>query len=247
MKRLLATILLLHSFLFVLSALDLRGAIHVDTYAGTPSVGFSFLAQEHIASILSMRAQADYLSANSYEVQTMVVGSLSRFIFGGGFAMGIKAGTEHPIAPGVGALFGMRITSRLDTEASAQLTFSPINLNRVHDLRAKLKFIYKTDNAVATMGYNLLKGFSTTDFVNSLYMNVDAFEADFPIGLTLGSSIDFFFTPSDRGLDIHMLGGVTFITKKYGTYFSKVKIGVLNHQPDKSLPFDIAVGARFSL
>ena len=38
-----------------------------------------------------------------------------------------------------------------------------------------------------------------------------------------------------------------FITKKYGTYFSKVKMGVLNHQPDKGLPFDIAVGASFSL
>lgn len=196
-----------------------------------------------------MRAQADYLTANAYEVRTLVVGSLSRLSLGGGFALGIKAGEEQAIVPGVEALFGMRVTPRLEAETSVMLTFSPANLSQIHDLRGKLKFMYKTANSTSTVGYTLVKGFlpHTDDFVNSLYMRVDAFEENFPIGLTLGSGIDFLLTSNDRGLDVHVAGGLTFITKKHGIYFGRVKMGILSHREDNGLPYDISVGASFSL
>ncbi len=230
-----------------LQALDLSGAIHVDTYTGKPTVGFSFLAQENIAKWMSMRAQADYLAAQSYDVQALVLGEISRFTLGGGIALGIQSDATPPIVPGISLLFGLQATRHLDIETAAVLTFTPENLGKLHDLRARIDFLYKTENTDSLIGYTLRKGIATDDFINTLKLEVEAFGPGIPVGLIIGSEIDLLLVSPGIGIDVDVIGGLLVITGKYGTYFAKAKIGVLSHKEGIGIPYDIAVGARFSL
>ncbi len=229
-----------------LQALDLSGALHVDTYTGKPTVGFSFLAQENITKWMSMRAQADYLTAQSYDVQALVLGEISRFTFGGGIALGIQSDATPPIVPGIGLFFGVQATKTFGLETAAVLAFSPENLGKLHNVRACIDFLYKTENTDSVIGYTLRKGIATDEFVNTLKLEVEAFGPGIPIGLIIGSEIDLLLVSPGIGIDVDVIGGLLVITGKYGTYFAKAKIGVMNHREGIGIPYDIAVGAKFS-
>lgn len=76
---------------------------------------------------------------------------------------------------------------------------------------------------------------------------MEAFEKGFPFALLLGVGADsFIIQPDQQDLKVNVTGGFLIPTMKYGTYFAKTKVEVLNHQ-EGIAPFDIAVGARFSL
>lgn len=228
-------------------ALDLSGALHVDTYTGSPTVGFSFLAQENITKRMSMRAQADYLSAKSYDVQALVLGEISRLTLGGGIALGIQNDVKTPIVPGIGFLFGVQATKTFSLETAAVLTFSPENLGKLHDVRARIDFLYKTENTDSVIGYSVKKGIATDDFVNTLKLEVEAFGPGIPVGLIVGSEMNLLIVSPGVGIDVNVTGGLLVIAGRYGTYFAKAKVGVLSHTKGIGIPYDIAVGAKFSL
>lgn len=246
MRKLLAILLCSCILPLSLKALDLSGAIHVDTFGNDISAGVSFLAEENILKGLAVRAQAEYLTAKSYDIQALVLGELSRFTFGGGFALGIDNGLELPIAPGMGLLLGLQITRRLDLETAAIITFTPNNMGRLHDVRAKLHLHYNTQNSNATFGYRMKKGIATSDFINSLNFEVEAFELGIPIGLLVGSGVDFTLD-GGFGLDVNVVGGLSVFAGKYGTYFAKARVGVFSTGTAGSIPYEIATGAKFSL
>lgn len=246
MRKLLVYFLITYCSTFSLWTFDLSGAVHVDTYTGSPSVGVSFSAQENITDLMVVRAQADYLTAKNYDIQTLILGVISRFTFGGGFALGIKNNTQIPIVPGIGFLFGVQATDNFGFETSAILTFTPSELAKIYDLRAKIDFLYRSENTDSSISYTLKKGVSTDELVNSLNLEVEAFEEGIPVGLLVGSGLDFFMASGDRGIDVHVMGGLSFITTRFGTYIAKAKVGVLSHNEDIGVPFDIAVGAKFS-
>lgn len=246
MRKIIVALLLLCFSSFSLNALELRGALHLDTFAKSHAVGFSFFAEEDITSHIAMRAQADYLKAKAYDVQTLVVGKLDIFTLAGGFALEINNGDTIPIAPGIGLLFGWQLTKALDLETTALLSFTPEDLSKLHDIRAKVLFIYNTDNTNTTFSYKADKSFATSDFINTLDLQVEAFEKGIPVGLSVGSGIDFLINNDGFGFDVTVTGGLNVYAGKYGTYFAKTTLEVFTTKEQGSLPYEVAVGARFT-
>ncbi|MBO5124958.1 MAG: hypothetical protein J6C11_07500 [Spirochaetaceae bacterium] len=245
MRRFLAILALFLSLLPYLGALDLSGALHVDTYSGSPAVGFSFLAQENIAKGIAIRAQAEYLTAKAYDIQTLVLGKISRFTIGGGFALNIENKPDLSVAPGVSLLMGMQVTSKMSLELSSTFSLLSDNLSKLFGFKANAKIMYNNDNANAFLKYTI-RGAEARGFIHRFYAETEAFEKGIPLALLLGTGLDLFMT-DQRELDVNVMGGFSIHTGKYGKYFAKAKVGVLSQRENSSLPYDISVGASFSL
>ena len=239
-------IVLLFLSLSSLNALELRGAFHLDTFADSHAVGVSFFAEEDITPRIAMRAQADYLRAKAYDAQALIVGKLGIFTLAGGFALEINNGDTIPIAPGMGLLFGWQITKALDLETTALLSFTPEDLSKLHDIRAKVLFIYNTENTNTTFSYKADKSFVTSDFANTLDLQVEAFEAGIPIGLSVGSGIDLLVNSGGFDFDVTVTGGLNVYAGKYGSYFAKTTLEVFSTKDQRGIPYEVAVGARFN-
>lgn len=248
MRKFLATLALFLSCLPYLGALDLWGALHVDTYSGSPAVGFSFLAQENIVKGIATRAQSEYLTAKAYDIQTLVLGEIFRFTIGGGFALNIENNPDFSVAPGVSLIMGMQVTNRLGLELSGTLSLLSDNLSKLFGFKANAKIMYNNDNANAFVKYTI-RGAEIRGFIHRFSAEIEAFERGIPLALLLGTGLNLFMTKVDRHeLDINIMGGFSIHTKKYGKYFAKAKVGVLSHREDSGgLPYDISVGASFNL
>jgi len=247
MRKIIVSLLLICLPSLSLGALDLRGAIHVDTFGNDHAVGFSFFAEENITQRIAMRAQADYLRAKAYDVQALVVGRFDMLTLAGGFALEINNGDTIPIAPGAGLLFGWQITRALGLETTMLLSFKPEDLSELHDIRAKILFIYNTENSNTTLSYKADKSFVTSDFVNTLDLQVEAFEEGIPVGLSIGSGVDFLIKSGGFDFDVTMAGGLNVYAGKYGTYFVKTNIEVFSTVENRGIPYEIVVGTRFNL
>lgn len=247
MRKIAISLFLICFSSFTLSALDLRGALHVDNFAKSHSVGFSFFAEESITPYLAMRAQADYLRAKNYDVQTLIVGTVERFKLAGGFALKINDSASLAIAPGLGMLFGWQITKALGLEATALLYLTPSDLSKLYDLRAKILFTYNTRNANTTFSYKADKSFVSNDFINTLDLQVEALEPGFPVGLAVGTGLDLLINSEGFGFDVMVSGGLNVYAGKYGTYFAKTNLEVFSTTELQNIPYEVIVGARFSL
>lgn len=247
MKKLLICFSAFFSFTFSLWAFDISGTLHVDNYGANPSVGFSFLAEERVMEAIKIKAQAEYLTAKNYDVQTLVIGNISKLILGGGVALAITDSTEIPIIPGIEGIFGFQITDNFRIETSAIVAFTPSDITEMHNIRAKLDFLYKSKNIDSSISHTLKKRININEVLNTFNIKLEAFAPNFPVGLLVGSKIDFLTTETIRGLDLDVTGGLSFFTKKYGTYLAKVQVKVLSHKENGGIPFDISVGARFNL
>lgn len=247
MRTLLVVILCASVLPHALCGLDLCSSIHVDTFGQEVSVGASFSAEEHILKKLKVRSKAEYLTARAYDLQTLVLGELSIFTIGGGFALELD-NTQTPSAvPGISLVTGIQMTRRLAMELSGTVSLKSENILKLFGFKAHGKLAYTTDNATAWIKYTM-QGAETRGFIHRLAAEVEAFENGFPFALLLGVGADFFLMQADQqDLKVNVTGGFLIPTLKYGTYFAKTKVGVLNLQDSSSIPFDIAVGARFSL
>lgn len=241
-------------FLFVFSiytlplcAFDLAGGIHVDSFSGKPVVGFSFLAEENIIPKLAVRAQTDYLTANEYDIQILGIMKLAPVFLGCGFALEVTNNSQLPISPGMGLLLGWQITKNFALETSAILTFTPTNLEKLHDIRAKLNLFYNTENVNADFNYKLKTGIATKDFINTLDFQVEAFEKGIPVGLTVGAGSNFFIDEKGFELTTTVTGGLNVYTGKYGTYMATARIALFSLRGGSAMPYEVVVGARFSL
>lgn len=247
MKKIIASLLVSCICMFTLCAFDLSGSIHVDTYAGKPVVGFSFLAEENIIPKLAIRAQADYLTAQEYDIQILGILKLAPVVLGTGFALEVTNNPQLPISPGMGLILGWQITESFAMETAAILAFTPEDLGKLHDIRAKLDFFYDTENVNTDFSYKIKKGIATKDFINTLAFQVEAFEQGIPVGLTVGANSDFFIDTEGFGLTAAVLGGLNVYCGRYGTYFTTTKMGLFSLRGASSIPYEIVVGARFSL
>lgn len=226
-----------------LRAFDLSGSLHVDSFAGKPMVGFSFLAEEDIIPRLAVRAQTDYLTANEYDVQILGIAKLGPVFLGGGFALEIT----NNLQPGAGLLLGWQMTKHFALETATILSFTTEDLGKLHDIRGKLDVFYDTENVNADFSYKIKMGIATTDFINTLAFQVEAFEQGIPVGLTVGAGSDFFIDAEGLGLTATVLGGLNVYGGRYGTYFATAKMGLFSLRGENAIPYEIEVGARFSL
>lgn len=229
-----------------LCAFDLLGSLHVDTFSGSHNVGFSFLAEENIIPKLAMRAEAEYLTEQEYDIQILGVVKLSPVTLGGGFALEVTQNPQLPISPGMGLLCGWQATENFAIETSAILAFTPENLGKLHDIRVKLNVFYNTENVNTDFSYKIKKGIATSDFINTLAFQVEAFEQGVPVGLIVGAGSDIFIDTEGLGLMVSVAGGLNVYTGKYGTYFAKTKVGIFSLQSTSAIPYEIVAGARFS-
>jgi hypothetical protein len=246
MKKIISTVLTLYIWTFSLHAFDLSGSLHIDTYNGSPTVGFSFFAEENIIPRLAMRVQTDYLTAKEYDIQILGVAKFSPISFGGGFALEITKNPQIPISPGVGMLFDWQITKKLSWKTAGLLTFTHKNLGVLHGINVKTNFLYNSENVNADFGYKVRKGIAVNDFVNTLTLQAEAFEKGIPIGLIVGTGIDFLTIDTGFDLLASVTGGLGMYAGKYGSYFAKTKIGIFSLRNSNSIPYEIAFGARFS-
>lgn len=246
MRKIIITLIAISIWTISLHAFDLSGSLHVDTYGGSPAVGFSFFAEENFIPKLAMRVQADYLTAREYDIQILGVAKLSPISFGGGFVLEITNNPQIPISPGVGLLFDWQITKRLSWATSGLLTFTHKNLGVLHDVNVKTNFFYNAENVIADFGYKLRKGIAINDFVNTLILQAEAFEKGIPIGLIVGTGIDFLTIDTGFELMASITGGLSVYAGKYGNYFVKSKVGIFSLKNSSSIPYEIAFGARFS-
>lgn len=246
MKKLILCFFATCCFIASLWSFDVSGEFHVDTYGTGPSVGFSFLAEEYLMDTMKIKAQAEYLMEKNYDVQTLVIGNISKFVLGGGFTLGIKNDFKTPIIPGIEGVIGLQVTKNFGIETSAVIAFTPSDSIELYGIRAKLDFLYKSENTDSSVSYTLKKGISVNETVNTLNIDVEAFEPNFPVGLLIGSKMDFIIAETGKGFNLHLTGGLSFITKKYGTYFAKTQIGVISQKENGGIPYDIAVGAKYS-
>ena len=246
MKKNLANLFVIYVCMISLSAFDLSGSLHVDTFSGSHNVGFSFFAEENIIPKLAMRAEAEYLTAREYDIQILGVVRLSPVTLGGGFALEVTKNPQLPISPGMGLLFGWQATKNFAMETSAIVAFTPEDLGKLHDIRVKMAFFYNTDNVNTDFSYKIKKGIATSDFINTLAFQVEAFEQGVPVGLVVGADSDIFIDTEGLGLMFSVVGGLNVYTEKYGTYFATTKIGLLSSRTDTT-PYEITAGARFSL
>lgn len=246
MKRNIACLIAFCIYTLSLCAFDLSGSLHVDTFSGNHHVGFSFLAEENIIPKLAMRAEAEYLTKQEYDIQILGVVKFSPVTLGGGVALEVTTNPQLPISPGVGLLVGWQATENFAMETSAILAFTPENLSKLHDIRVKLNFFYDTENVNTDFSYKIQKGIATSDFINSLDFQVEAFEQGVPVGLILGAGSDIFINTEGLGLMVSVAGGLTVYTGKYGTYFAKTKLGIFSLQNSSAVPYEIVAGARFS-
>lgn len=230
-----------------LSAFDLSGSLHVDTYGGSHAVGFSFFAEENIFSKFAMRVQTDYLTAKEYDIQILGIVKLAPITFGGSFALEVTNNSTIPISPGMGILFDWQITKRLSWALSGIVAFTPENLGTLHDIRAKTTLFYNTENVNAEFSYKVKKGIATTDFINTLDFQTEAFEEGIPIGLIVGAGADILMLDTGFDLKASVKGGLSVYAGKYGTYFAKTKVGVFSMKSGSTIPYEIVLGARFSL
>ena len=226
-----------------LSAFDLSGSLHVDSFAGKPMVGFSFLAEEDIIPRLAVRAQTDYLTANEYDVQILGIAKLGPVFLGGGFALEIT----NNLQPGAGLLLGWQMTKHFALETATILSFTPEDLGKLHDIRGKLNVFYDTENVNADFSYKIKMGIATTDFINTLAFQVEAFEQGIPVGLTVGAGSDFFIDEQGFNLTVDVLGGLNVYGGKYGTYFAAARIGIFTLRVAQPIHYEVIMGARFSL
>lgn len=246
MKKIIITALAIYIWTFSLYAFDLSGSLHVDTYGGSPAVGFSFFAEENIIPKLAMRVQTDYLTAKEYDIQILGVTKFSPISFGGGFALKVTNNPQIPISPGVGMLFDWQITKNLSWATSGLLTFTHENLGVLHDFNVKTNFFYNSENVNADFGYKIRKGIAVNDFVNTLILQAEAFEKGIPIGVIVGTGIDFLTIDTGFELTASVTGGLSVYAGKYGNYFVKTKVGIFSLKNSSSTPYEIVLGARFS-
>ncbi len=196
---------------------------------------------------MKVHAKAEYLTAQAYDIQTLVSGKLSIFTIGGGFALELDNTQTYSAIPGISLLTGIQITRRLGMELSGTISLKPENILKLSGLKASGKITYTTDNANAWIQYTI-QGAEARGFIHRLATEVEAFEKGFPFALLLGVGADsFIIQPDQQDLKVNVTGGFLIPTMKYGTYFAKTKVEVLSHQEGIGTPFDIAVGARFSL
>lgn len=247
MRKTIASLLVSFICICTLWAFDLSGSIHVDTFAGSPMVGCSFLAEENIIPKLAIRAQANYLTAKEYDIQILGIVKLEPVVFGGGFALEVTNNQQLPISPGMGLLLGWQITESFALETAAIVAFIPEDLGKLHDIRVKLDFFYDTDNVNTDFSYKIKKGIATQDFINTLAFQVEAFEQGVPVGVIVGAGSDFFIDAEGLGLTATVLGGLNVYGGRYGTYFATAKMGLFSLRGENAIPYEIEVGARFSL
>lgn len=246
MKKIIINVLVICICTFSLWAFDLSGSLHVDTYGGSPAVGFSFFAEENIISKLAMRVQTDYLAAKEYDIQVLSLAKFSPLAFGGGFVLEITSNPLIPISPGVVFLLDWQITKRFSWVTSGMLTFTHENLGLLHGFNVKTNFFYNSENVNADFSYKLRKGIAVNDFINTLDFQVEAFETGVPIGLIVGAAADISIVDTGFDLKASVKGGLSVYAGKYGTYLAKTKVGVFSMRNSSSIPYEIAVGARFS-
>ena len=76
---------------------------------------------------------------------------------------------------------------------------------------------------------------------------MEAFEEGIPVGLSIGSGVDFLIKSGGFDFDVTMAGGLNVYAGKYGTYFVKTNIEVFSTVENRGIPYEIVVGTRFNL
>lgn len=102
---------------------------------------------------MKVHAKAEYLTAQAYDIQTLVSGKLSIFTIGGGFALELDNTQTYSAIPGISLLTGIQITRRLGMELSGTISLKPENILKLSGLKASGKS--HTPLTMPMLGFNI--------------------------------------------------------------------------------------------
>lgn len=229
-------------------AVDITGAIHVDTYAGEPVAGISFEVEERIFSATAIKASLQYFTAHAYEAQCLLTHTIKNVLIGGGIAYSIDNSAKNIIVPGIGITTAVKLPWNLGFVGSAILSLAPANLYKAYSFRTNTRLLYSTPNADAFLQYTVKQSAEAAGITHGLLLQVEAFEKGVPFTLTLGFGTDFLTaTEDDTSIEFeaHITGGFAIITSNAGTYFLQGKVTPLTYR-NIAIPFEIYAGTRIS-
>ncbi len=232
------------------AALELSGAVHVDTYAGTVTPAFSFEVSERILPYCELSADLQYFTANRYQAQCLIRYSGKRGFVGGGIAYTIDNNVSDVIVPGIGVTGKLLLPFKLGLEGAGVFSLVPANLYKQYGFYMMGKLLFSTEHADSFIQYAVNRNAAEEHTVHTVLFEVEAFTQGVPFKLLLAFGTDFLTettaNSAKMSLELYGKGGFSIITEKAGTYFLRGQVTPLTYRA-VSTPFEIAAGIELTL